>query len=82
MEEEQETAPLLMAVSATYKRETTYLRDPGFLAPLTPPYWWGFLRLEALVTNIFLLLSIPVGAEDETEADLLPLVNWALTLRG
>jgi hypothetical protein len=24
--------------SATYKRATTYLRDPGFLAPLKPPF--------------------------------------------
>jgi hypothetical protein len=33
-------------------------------------------------TNVFLLLSLPVGAEEETEADLLPLVNCTLTLRG
>jgi hypothetical protein len=33
-EEEQETVPLLQEASATYKWATTYLRDPGFLAPL------------------------------------------------
>jgi hypothetical protein len=37
-EEEQETVPLLREVSATYKGATTYLRDPGFLAPLKPPF--------------------------------------------
>jgi hypothetical protein len=31
-----------------------------------------------LGTNVFLLLSLPVGAEEETEADLLPLVNCTL----
>jgi hypothetical protein len=37
-EEEQETVPLLREVSATYKGATTYLRNPGFLAPLKPPF--------------------------------------------